>query len=64
MRSRVDAATPRRATPDATRAGSRRPPMVRAVHGPWHGPRRGAQVTAIGPPFDPVAPFIGAGEKM
>ncbi len=22
------------------------------------------QVTAIGPPFDPVAPLIGAGEKM
>jgi len=22
------------------------------------------QVTAIGPPFEPVAPLIGAGEKM
>jgi hypothetical protein len=22
------------------------------------------QVTAIGPPFDPVAPLMGAGEKM
>ena len=26
--------------------------------------RTAAQVTAIGPPFDPVAPLIGAGEKM
>jgi hypothetical protein len=25
---------------------------------------RSRQVTAIGPPFDPVAPLIGAGEKM
>ena len=24
----------------------------------------GDQVTAIGAPFEPVAPFIGAGEKM
>ena len=43
------------------------------IYSPW-GARTGApvpprqrrpdQVIAIGPPFDPVAPLIGAGEKM
>ena len=27
-------------------------------------PVKSRQVTAIGPPFDPVAPLMGAGEKM
>ena len=36
----------------------------RHAAGRARGPAGPAQVTAIGPPFDPVAPFIGAGEKM
>jgi hypothetical protein len=42
------------------RAAPRRPAgRGRGAAGPYR-----VQVTAIGPPFDPVAPFMGAGEKM
>jgi hypothetical protein len=33
-------------------------------YGLWRTIPAPDQVTAMGPPFDPVAPLIGAGEKM